>query len=300
MRARLRGAKGFTLIELMVTMLIVTIVLGAVYSALRIGLSAWRATEERSDQNQLARVVLSQLSRELRSAFVAPSSSSSAFEFFGLPGEGEGANGGYADRIAFVYAAPSSMAAEAGAELRRVAYYLAESEDSGYGEGLVLYRYTERALEPVVDLTAFAEGELDQLDNDREMAEPELLLDSVLQLQLSYYDGLEWTDEWVSEIEPPKAVTISLVLRSDVKGEDDGVTFTTTVDVPTVHDVGGSNRLKDRYDVATLAEDVDEGSVTLRLTEAPERAESGTMTIKSGGPRLHRSSSLRSQAEWLR
>jgi len=281
MISRYYRRRGFTLIELMVTALILTIVLGAVYASLRVGLAAWRATEIESDQNQLARVVLSHISRELRSAFVTPSGSASAFEFLGLPGEGEGTDGGYADRLAFVYAAPSGPAADAGAQLRRVAYFLGESEERSAGRALSLYRYDESALEPVLDLRGFMEGDIDQLDNDRAMTDPEELLDSVKELQFSYYNGVEWTEEWLSDVEPPRAVSVSLILQGGADGGD--ATFTTTVEIPTVHDVGGSNRLKDRYDVATLAEDVEQDAVTLRLTEAPERAEPGTMTIKSGG-----------------
>lgn len=65
-------SQGFTLIELLISAAMMAVVLGAAYACLSAGFSGQRVVEPRSDTLQKARIVLQQISAELRAACPLP------------------------------------------------------------------------------------------------------------------------------------------------------------------------------------------------------------------------------------
>ncbi len=59
---------GFTLLELLLSLVILGIVMGVLYGGLQLGVRAWQGGEKRMERSQRWRVVLDQLAEEFRSA----------------------------------------------------------------------------------------------------------------------------------------------------------------------------------------------------------------------------------------
>jgi general secretion pathway protein J len=70
----MRRTRGFTLIELMVALAILSIVLSSIYATFFSALRAMRDTRERDDTYQIARVVMEKMSNDLAMAFYRPGS----------------------------------------------------------------------------------------------------------------------------------------------------------------------------------------------------------------------------------
>ena len=70
----MRRRPGFTLIELMVALAIMSIVLSTVYATFFTALKAMRDTRQRDDTYQIARVVMEKISNDLTMAFYRPGS----------------------------------------------------------------------------------------------------------------------------------------------------------------------------------------------------------------------------------
>jgi general secretion pathway protein J len=62
------GARGFTLIEMLVSVAIFSVIAVAVYSAFAGGVGAWRSAQEFSSTYQTARLVLEDMARELKNS----------------------------------------------------------------------------------------------------------------------------------------------------------------------------------------------------------------------------------------
>ena len=73
--------KGFTLIELMIAVLLSSLIAASIYFSFYISLNSWRKSQIVAEVYQNARVALSQMSREIRGAFL--SKDSSYYRFIG-------------------------------------------------------------------------------------------------------------------------------------------------------------------------------------------------------------------------
>lgn len=62
-------SKGFTLLEVLVTLTILTMLLGVIFGCLHIGIRAWEKGEEIAEQNQEMRIVMDLISQQIRSIY---------------------------------------------------------------------------------------------------------------------------------------------------------------------------------------------------------------------------------------
>jgi len=93
-----RLSRGFTLVEVMVTSLLLTLVLGGVFSTFRAGRRSTRFVEARADMAQTGRVVIDKITTDLASLYVEPPELEQAeepgAEAGGTPEEGDVGAGG--------------------------------------------------------------------------------------------------------------------------------------------------------------------------------------------------------------
>lgn len=64
-----KNQAGFTLLELVIAITILSLIMGIIYGGMRLGNRAWQAGEARVESNQRLRLVLNQLAEEIRSAY---------------------------------------------------------------------------------------------------------------------------------------------------------------------------------------------------------------------------------------
>ncbi len=69
MRDRNLKSKGFTLLELLVTLTILTMLLGVIFGCLHIGIRAWEKGEEVAEENQEIRILRDLISQQIRSLY---------------------------------------------------------------------------------------------------------------------------------------------------------------------------------------------------------------------------------------
>ena len=198
--SRVRVRSGFTLIETMVSLVILTIVIGSIYGTYRAATSSAAVAEERSDLNQTARVLLAQINRELTCAC-----SQSGEQYSSLEGENtEGsASAIQCDRLSFLTSADSLIPAEGPAvDIRRVTYTLRTNSD-GEPTGFFVQ------VDPRPGL-AVSDAEPDPVE----------LSTLVVAFNCKYLDGEtdEWVDEWLQRDGLPTAVRVEMTLKPDREG----------------------------------------------------------------------------------
>jgi len=191
----MRREKGFTLIELMVTMSILSIVIAAIYGTFRGGVDAQQ--REKTHLLQTGRIVLEELSKDIRSAFIAPANKSLKFE-------------GSKDRLSFVSTSclSNNKIEPKRYDLCKIEYYITidrrqKTEDRGQRTDTLCLM--KREGETSYELTPL-----------------------VKEIEFRYNNGHSWEGSWDSNKSLPSAVEITLTL------EDSGLleTFSTVVDMP--------------------------------------------------------------------
>ena len=75
---RAKSEKGFTLIEYLVSMLLTSIIMGAVYSVFRVQTHSTKVQENRLEAQEYSRAVLDMMVREIRNAGYAPTGAACA------------------------------------------------------------------------------------------------------------------------------------------------------------------------------------------------------------------------------
>lgn len=198
-----RAAGGFTLVELLVSALLLALVSAGVAIIMSTCLSAWRAGQERDALSQEANAILDTISQDVRSAFtgrkgflVAAEEQAGVFaldcttlsrrmqRLLYLSESGEPANENMSD-------------------LAQVAYF---AEPAGEEGAFALYR--QEICPPLPEPLA---------EEDRDPEQAQLLSKTVAALTLRFCDGQDWLDQWdTTESEGtaslPAAVEISLTL----------------------------------------------------------------------------------------
>lgn len=160
---------GFTLVELVISSAIMAIILTSAYACLQAGLSSRKVVESRADIAQSARVALSMMAADLRSA----TSLSKDFEFLGMSrmmGDIE------ADNLDFATHHYSPRARHEG-DFCEVSYFLAKAADS---DEFSLWRRRD----PTPDPEPLAGGNREEI------------VRGIRALKFEYYDGYDWYEEW--------------------------------------------------------------------------------------------------------
>lgn len=238
---------GFTLIEMVLSVALMTLILSAGYACLRSGILSQKLVDTRIDAFQNARVALNLMAADLRGACRL----SEKFEFLGMNRETGGAE---ADNLDFGTHHYTPRAPGEG-DFCETSYFLRNNPKSG---SLTLFR--RRDASP--DSEPLAGGV------------EEALAEGIKSLRLEYYDGFEWFDEWGDpqgkrKGEPdlrgrsnlsglPEAVRITLAVRvgaasltrsrdlnsspKETQEEDPPFIVQTVARIPSVNSAPGSGR----------------------------------------------------------
>ncbi len=219
-----QSQQAFTLVELMVVTLILSLIVAVIYSSLRVGLDARRRAEVKSRVYQTGRVILEQMAREIRGAYLplpkksdkSKKSNKSHLKFVGVDGGDEREA---ADTLDFVSTSSGSKG------LSEIGYFISNDlEPSGRG--------LQKRIETVPD------------DKPLEGGSSAELSPYVSGLNLRYYDGMEWQDNWDSGAGAdsgmeqagglPMAVEIELTVQAteEEKDDDKPTSFFTIVSIP--------------------------------------------------------------------
>jgi general secretion pathway protein J len=217
---------GFTLMEILISMSIITIIMVIILQAFSLSNKAWQVGEKRVDDFQRTRIIMDQINRELRGAYPFTFfQNSDEFEYEDCLGNIEFI--GETDRMSFVTAEKSLSTPDSDFGFRAVTYYI--DDDSGTDEeGLVVMENIPWSPSP------FEEGHVVELDS------------SVVDIRFEYYicldddlsgtesvEECDWIDVWnpcedsdmdleMEEFKKvrtslPKAVKITMTVRRDKK-----------------------------------------------------------------------------------
>jgi len=195
---RQRVQRGFTLIELMVSVAVMSIILAAAYVCFSSGVSSQRLVEGRVDMVQNARVAMAILTADLRGACPL----SKEVEFLGMDrmlGEIE------ADNIDFGTHNYTPRRSGEG-DFCEVSYFLAESPEPGQ---FSLWRRRN----PRISFDPMSGGERTEIAR------------GLRGLRFEYYDGLDWYDEW-GDVDGRGQAETSAKLRTNLSGMPEAVRIT--------------------------------------------------------------------------
>ena len=202
----MRTQSAFTLVELMVTVTIISISLAAIYHTFSTGILAWERGEENMANQQEIRQTLHLITKEIRSSFISLTDDKTR-----LLGENIEENGANSDRLTFyTLSDPNPMSSRRQVGLFKVSYYLEEDESN---QTFCLMRK---------ETPAIGENNFDEEVTD-------ILLGRVPSLNFEYFYGDEWKDSWEVDRRLPLRVKITLI--TDGAGGKHHA-FTTVTDVP--------------------------------------------------------------------
>ena len=197
-------------------MAILSLIITGVYGSFSTAGSNIERAEERRDETDLARTLITRLSDDIANAYVNSSMNSptTLTIFFGKKEEVEGATGTGDEKIRHDSISLTTLTNwrrpdSKEMELWEVGYFFKEKPD---GKGYVLFRREKRELSK--DVPAL-EGGVEYEITDR-----------VESLQFRYKSGNTWADEWKPG-RPPNAVEIALML-------DTGKVYVTQVDIENI------------------------------------------------------------------
>lgn len=229
MRRRTARASGFTLVELIVGMGVMTAVLAGAYASLEAVFKARKAAETRMDVLQGARTALSLITAELRAATVL----SEDFEFVGMD---RMLRGKEADNVDFATRGHRPQAPGEG-DFSEMSWYVDTNPATGE-TGLW------RRRDPSPDDEPLAGGTREEI------------LTGVETFRLEYYDGFTWYDEW-GNASGDRDRAVSAFLAPNLFGIPDAVRITLACRAP-------SGREDQRREPGTASEKTGEPSIWLQ------------------------------------
>jgi general secretion pathway protein J len=209
-------ARGFTLVEVMITLTILGFILLMVFGVFRLGLSAWEKGENLTMDYQQVRITSQLISRQIKSTV--------AYKIKASQAEGDHlAFAGKARSVKFVSALPLKVRQPQG-----FVYVIYDFQKNEKGEG-VLVLYEQRVLNRDF-----------MIENPKEESGIPLI-EHLADLRFEYYREedsqknrtAEWVEEWDAkeEKELPRAIMITLVFRNEEKSEE-GIPLTLLASLP--------------------------------------------------------------------
>ncbi|MGQ9695497.1 MAG: prepilin-type N-terminal cleavage/methylation domain-containing protein [Thermodesulfobacteriota bacterium] len=135
--------KGFTLLEVLITLSILGVVLSIIYMTFNQSMLVMAAIEERADTLAKGRLILERMSRELRNTFISATARANHPFRLGLVAQTQKEKGFYRDRIDFTaFAPPGGDAGENTGHIQEIGYLL---DNAPGAEGLTLFRRQDEA-----------------------------------------------------------------------------------------------------------------------------------------------------------
>ena len=193
--------KGFSLLELLIAMTLMTIITASLYSSLSIGFKARESSQSAIKGKRGARIVMDQIKQEIISAL--PPSGILAGTFEGS--DETDASGNAVDTLSFYSSAYTPDDEEVACDIVKVEISLETGESSD--EYNLVRGITKNLLSPKT---------LDPLED--------IICTGVRSINFRYFDGNEWQDEWVSsdnENSLPKAVEICISFKDTDKNSSE-------------------------------------------------------------------------------
>ncbi len=210
--------RGFTLLELLIAMTMMSIIAASLYTSMSIGFRARESAEAVVEKGRAAEIAVELIKGMLTASMVPNGILAGEFE-----GEDEQDEYGYdADNLSFYTADYNPVEDELASDIEKVELEMSVREDTE--ERVIVRKTTTNLLSPRT------------IDPDEEV-----LCSGVRALNLRYYDGSDWADEWDSSDNDnalPQAVEITIVLEgpeSTTDGnndEEDLYEFTETIILP--------------------------------------------------------------------
>lgn len=203
---RWRSAVGFTLVEILVALAVLGIIMGAVYATHRAVTGSILGIQPRMALDQNGRFFVQRLSRQLRCCYGGQP---------GWPSRPSGSRNdieeGTEEESAPLFRGGQTLTDDVLLAFVTSATGLSRASDSGHLK-LVSYK-----------LDAWQHALLTREDEYRQPREDSdegwhVILEDVVEIELEYYDGTDWQNEWDSDLSggPPRAVRVKLVLESEV------------------------------------------------------------------------------------
>ena len=193
--------KAFSLLELLVAMTMMSIIATSLYSSLSIGFKAKDSAENSIEAKRSARIVMDLLKQEIVSAL--PPNGILAGKFEGTDDHDESGNA--SDSLVFYSSAYNPDDDEIACDIIKIQLSIETSEDTN--ERVLVRGITKNLLSP---------KSLDPYED--------VLCSNIKSLNLRYYDGYEWQDEWDSSNNDdslPEAVEINISFKTGDKKNND-------------------------------------------------------------------------------
>lgn len=173
--------KGFTLVEILIAVAIVSLILTIIYGSYASSIDTMNYTREKMETFSVARLTLSRMHDELTSSFFSEESEDVVFS-------------GEEGSLSFISSSHERIFKDSKEyDLVEIGYFTEAAEE---GESLCLWRREDRTPD----------------DDVLEGGEKEKLIEHLESIEFKYYDGEEWRDEWDSKEESylPQAVKVIL------------------------------------------------------------------------------------------
>ncbi len=197
--------KGFSLLELLVAMTLMTIITASLYSSLSIGFRAREKSENAIEEKRAAGIVMDLLKQEIISALPPTGILAGTFE----GSDEQDAMGNDADTLVFYSAAYNPDDEETACDIVKVEISI-QADDSTEKNNLVRGITTNLLSPKTVDPSE------------------DIICTDIRSINFRYFDGNEWKDEWSSsdnENSLPKAVEVSISfnITDDEKSDEEDV-----------------------------------------------------------------------------
>ncbi|MBW1914669.1 MAG: type II secretion system protein GspJ [Deltaproteobacteria bacterium] len=187
---------GFTLLELLLAMALMSLVAASLYGTLNIGFKAKKSAEEAVEKSRTVLIAMELIRREVMSAL--PPTGILAGQFLGTD---ETDSDGYdSDTILLHTSCNKPGENETGCDIRKTEISLNTPDDSE--EQNLIRSKTTNLLAPIV---------LEPVE--------EILCNKVRALNFRYFDGYYWQDEWDS-IEQKNALPIAVEVTLEIEKRD--------------------------------------------------------------------------------
>lgn len=212
--------RGFTLLEMLIAMTMMTIIAASLYTSMSIGFRARESAERAVEKGRSAQIAIELIKNMLASSMVPNGILAGEFE-----GEDEQDGEGYdADTLSFYTADYNPGEDELASDIEKVEIEMSTRDETN--EQVLIRKVTTNLLSPKT------------LDPDEEV-----LCGGVRSLNLRYYNGTDWEDEWDSSDNDnalPEAVEITIMLEdtdsildeNDDDDEEDIYEYTETIILP--------------------------------------------------------------------